>query len=78
MADSRDTLIQEGNYLSHTRHIWQGNTPKVFAHLIRTAMSVELDHPQIDSRANFLLAIRGIKTLIKRPRGWSTPLARYN
>ena len=40
-AISHDTLVQEGNYLSHPRHIWQGDTPKIPAHMIKTSMSAE-------------------------------------
>ena len=29
-----DTLVQEGNYLSQSRHIWQGDSPKISAHVI--------------------------------------------
>ena len=65
---SLDTLVQEGNYLSHARHTWQGDTPKIFAHLTKTAVSAEWDHPYIVSWGSSSLAIRGAKTLIKRPR----------
>ena len=44
---SHDTLVQEGNYLSQSRHIWQGDTPKISSHMIRTAASPEWDHPQL-------------------------------
>ena len=72
---SHHTLLKEGNYLSQSRHIWQGDSPKISAHMIRTAMSAEWDHPQIGPWGNSLLVSRGAKTLIKRPRGWSALLS---
>ena len=63
---SHDTLVQEGNYLSHSRHIWQGDTPKISAHMVRTTMSAEWDHPQIDSWAKSPFGIKGAKTLIEK------------
>ena len=67
-----DTLIQEGNYLSHARHIWQGDTPKISAHGNRTASSAEQDHPQIGSWANYPLASGVPRQLSRDPEGWST------
>ena len=49
---SHDTLVQEGNYLSQSKHIWQADTPMISAHLTRTAVSAERDHPQIRSWGN--------------------------
>ena len=72
---SHDILVQERNCLNQARHIWQGDTPKISAHMIRTAMSAEWDHPQIGPWGNSLLVSRGAKTLIKRPRGWSALLS---
>ena len=77
LSISHDTLVQEGNYLSQSRHIWQGNTPRVSAHVIRTATSAEQDHPWVGSSANFPLAIRSAKTFIKRTEGRSAPLLVY-
>ena len=34
----QDTLLQQGNYLSQSRHIWQGDTPKISSQVIRTAI----------------------------------------
>ena len=45
----------------------QGGTPKIFAHMTRTAISAEQDHPQIGSCGSSPLTIRDAKTLIKRP-----------
>ena len=45
MPVSHDTLVQDRNHLSHTRHIWQGDTPEISARVIRTAISAALDHP---------------------------------
>ena len=44
LPDSYDTLVQEGNYLSQSRHNWQGDTPKISAHVTRVAVSAERDH----------------------------------
>ena len=35
---------KKGNYLSQNRHIWQGDTPEISAHVIRADMSAEWDH----------------------------------
>ena len=56
-----DILVQEGNYLSQSRHVWQGDTFKMSAHMSKVAVSAEWHHPQIFSRGNSTLAIRGIK-----------------
>ena len=56
-------------------HVWQRDTPKIFAHGIRTAVTTERDHPQMGSWGNSPLSIGGAKTLVKRPRRVeSTPL----
>ena len=47
----RDVLVQEGNYICHARHISQGDTPKISAHMIWTAMSAEQYHSPIGSWA---------------------------
>ena len=65
---SHETLVQEGNYLSHTRHIWQRDTPKIPAHVTRTDTFAQWDHPQIGFWRNSPLAIRGPKTLLERPK----------
>ena len=66
---SHDTLAQEGNYLSQSRCIWQGDRPKVSAHVIRTARPAEWDHPPRDRLlGRFPTCHQGDKTLIKRPR----------
>ena len=72
------TLVHEGNYLSHTRHIWQGGTPKVHVHVIRTAVSAEWTHPQTGSCGNSSLATRVPRHLSRDPEGWSTPLLMVN
>ena len=43
-ASSHDSLFQDENYLNHARH-WQGDTPKISAHMTRTDISAEQDHP---------------------------------
>ena len=48
-GSSHDTLVQERNYLSQDRHIWQGDIPKRSAHVTGMAASVERDHAQIGS-----------------------------
>ena len=68
LSASHDTLVQEGTYLSQGRHIWQGDTLNISAHMIRIAVSAEQDHPQIGSWANSTLGITDAKTVIKRPR----------
>ena len=42
---SLDTLVQEGNYLSQSKHIWQEDIPKISAYSIKIAMSAEWNHP---------------------------------
>ena len=37
-----DTLVQEENYLSQNRHIWQGDTLKITARMVRVVVSAEL------------------------------------
>ena len=32
LSVSHGTLVQEGNYLSQSRHSWRGDTPKISAH----------------------------------------------
>ena len=49
-------------YLSHARHNWQGDTPKISAHMMRTAVCAEWDHTQTGSWENSPLVIRGAKT----------------
>ena len=71
LSVSHDTLVQVGNYLSQSRHIWQGDTPKISAHVIRIA---EWDHPSISSWADSPLGIRDGETFIKKTQksspGW--------
>ena len=71
---SHDTLVQEGNYRRQSRHIWQGDTPKTAAHVIKRATSAERDQPHVGSWGNSPRGIRGDKTLTKRPRR----LSKYN
>ena len=59
-------LVQEGNYSSHTRHIWQGGTLKISAQVIRITMSAERDHPPIGSWGDCPLGIRVAKTFIEK------------
>ena len=59
-------LVQEENYLSQSRHIWQGDTFKISAHVVRVAMSAEQDHPSIASWGSSPLGIRVAKTFIKK------------
>ena len=66
---NRVTSVQEGNYWSHTRHIWQGHIPKIHLHMIITARSAEWDHPQIGSWGNSPLAIRGEDTEQRTQKG---------
>ena len=54
-------MVQEGNYLSQSRHIWQGDTPEIPTHMVRVAVPAEWDHPQIGSRGESTLASRGVK-----------------
>ena len=68
---SHDTLGQEGIYLSQSRHIWQGDTPKISAHMGRTAMSAEQDHPQTGFWGIPHLQSGVPRHLSKDPEGWS-------
>ena len=70
---SHDTLVQEKNYPSHAGHIWQGDTPKITARVIRRATSAGWDHPQISSWGNAPLTI-GYQDTYRDPEGSSTPL----
>ena len=54
-------MVQEGNYLSQSRHIWQGDTPKTSAHTIRIATSGKWDHPQLGFWRKSPLAVMGAK-----------------
>ena len=45
-----------------------GRVRKVSAHVTRTAVSAEWDHPQIGSWENSPLGIRHAKMFIRRPR----------
>ena len=58
---SHHTLVQEENYLSQSRHIWQGDALKICAHVVRLARSAERDHAQIGSWGSSALASRGVR-----------------
>ena len=42
LSVSHDTVVQEENYLSPSKHIWQVD---IFAHVVRADRSAELDNP---------------------------------
>ena len=64
---SQDTSVQEGNYQSHARHIWQGDTPGISAHVIGRAMCAEQE-PYIGSWGNSTLGLGVKRQLLKMPR----------
>ena len=68
VVSHHDTLVQEENYLSQSKHIWQGDIPTISAHVVRAAVSAERDHPLMGSWANSPLGIRGAKTFIEKPQ----------
>ena len=45
LSVSHDTLVQEENYPSQSKYIWQGDTLKMSAHVVSVAMPAEKDHP---------------------------------
>ena len=69
LSVSHDTLVQEGNHLSHARYILQGDTHKISAHVMRTSMTVEQAGLPIDRLLGKVPTCHQVaKTLIKRPR----------
>lgn len=64
--------------ISHARHVWQGDTPKLPAHVTRTGTSAERDHPQIVSGEIPHLPSGAPRDLSRDPNGWSPPLSRFN
>ena len=43
LSVSHDTSVWEENYLSQRKHIWQGDTLKISAHMVGVAVSAEQD-----------------------------------
>ena len=62
---SHDTLVQEGNYLSHTTHLARRHTQNICTHN-QSSHVCRAGHQQIGSCANSTFGIRGAKTFIKK------------
>ena len=75
LSVSHDPLVQERNYLSQSKHIWQEDTPKISARVIRTARSAERDQPQVGFCGNSTLTIMDVKhnTHVAPIGSWATP-----